>query len=148
MVSSENAILAASIIALFGSILSLYIATTLAVRKERRQLLWSREHDRFFQLEELAGELVEFLGGYRPFPKDSTELLHKLEALERAAGRFGRYPKVRQTIRDLHNVLSRMSAAKHDSEDDRAIRKELNPAYLKLLETCDKVLRRNRKGII
>jgi len=146
MISSENAILAASIIALLGSILSLYIGTSLAVRKEQRQLLWSREHDRFFQLEELAGELVECLGGYRPFPKDSTELLHKLEALERAAGRFGRYPKVRQAIRDLHNVLGRMSAAKHDSEDDRAIHEELNHAYRKLLQTCDKVLGRNWKG--
>jgi len=73
-------------------------------------------------------------------------MVHKLEALERAAGRFGRYPEVRQTIRDLHNVLGRMSAAKHDSEDGRALREELNPAYRKLLQTCDKVLERNRIG--
>jgi len=68
VVSSENAVLAAAIISLLGSILSLYIGTSLAVRKERRQLLWSSELDRFFQLEELAGELVECQGGYRPFP--------------------------------------------------------------------------------
>ncbi len=132
--------LSAAIIALAGSILSLLISTVLAVRKERRQLRWSKELDRFFQLEELAGALIEDLGGYRPVPEDRAELSDKLSSLELAAGRFARYPEVRQAIRDLHNTLSRMFVAKRDSEDDREVRKELDPAFRKLLQACDAVL--------
>ncbi len=142
----DKVTLAAALIALAGSILSLFISTRLAVLKERRQLLWSKELDRFFQLEELAGDLVEFLGAYRPIPDDRTESFQRFDALERAAGRFGRYPEVRQAIRDLHNVLGRMFAAKRDSEDNREIRQELDPAYRKLLRACDKVLARHGKG--
>jgi hypothetical protein len=95
MDGSEIVTLVAAILALAGSILSLFIGTGLAIRKERRQLLWSKELDRFFDLEELAGELVEFMGSYRAIPDNRNELTEKLESLEQAAGRFARYPEVR-----------------------------------------------------
>ena len=138
--------LIAALIALAGSILSLFISTRLAVAKERRQLLWSKELDRFFLLEELAGELVEFLGSYRPIPDDRTELTKKFDSLGNAAGRFSRYPEVRQSIRDLDNVLKRLFADKCAREDDREARRELDPAYCKLLSACDKVMGRQGKG--
>jgi hypothetical protein len=147
MDGSEIVTLVAAILALAGSILSLLIGTGLAIRKERRQLLWSKELDRFFDLEELAGELVEFMGSYRAIPDDRTELAGKLESLERADGRFARYPGVRQSVRDLHNTLGRMFVAKRDAEDDREeVRKELDPAYRKLLAACDKALKREVEG--
>lgn len=127
MDSCDIATLSASIIALIGSVVSLFISTRLAILKDRRQLLWSKELDRFFQLEELVGELVENLGDYRPIPEDRSELSHKFKDLERAAGRFARYPEVQQAIRDLHNTLGRTFAAKRDYEDDRDIRHELDP---------------------
>jgi hypothetical protein len=58
--------LVAAVLALAGSLVTVLLGTRLALRKEKRQLLWSKELDRFLALEELAGELVEFLGGYRP----------------------------------------------------------------------------------
>lgn len=137
MGTSDIATLIAAILALAGSILSLFISTQLAVWKERRQLLWSKELDRFFELEELAGELVEFMGSYRAIPDDRTELAEKMESLERSAGRFSRYPEVRQAIRDLHNTLSRMFEAKRDRKGGREVRKELDPTYRRLLAACD-----------
>lgn len=145
MAGSELVTLVAAVIALLGSILSLYISTRLAVQKERRQLLWSKELDRFFELEQLAGELVEELGSYRPIPEDRTSLERRFQVLELAAGRFGRYPGVRQAIRDLHNTLGRMFAAKRDQDDDRSVRTELEPALRTLLAACDDVVGRKRK---
>lgn len=137
--------LAAAVIAFLGSVLSLFISSTLAIRKERRQLLWSKELDRFFELEEFAGTLVEELGSYKPVADDRTELGELFDRLDRAAGRFGRYPDVRQAIRDLGNTLAGMFAANRADEDDREIRKELQPAYQALLQACDAVV--GRKGV-
>jgi hypothetical protein len=145
MAGSELVTLVAAVIALLGSVLSLYISTRLAVQKERRQLLWSKELDRFFELEQLAGELVEELGSYRPTPEDRVSLDTRFQALELAAGRFGRYPGVRQAIRDLHNTLGRMFVAKRDHDDDHSVRAELEPAFQRLLAACDDVVGRERK---
>jgi len=145
MSNTETITLVAALIALLGSILSLFISTRLAIRKERRQLLWNKELDRFFALEELAGDLVEELGSYRPIPDDLSEFESKFEALARAAGRFSRYPEVRQAIRDLHNTLGRMFVAKRDHDDTREIRNELDPAFRKLLTACDTVTGRNKE---
>lgn len=142
MSGTEIIILVAALISLFGSVLSLYISTRLALKKERRQLLWSKELDRFFALEELAGDLVEELGSYRPIPQDLSSFTRKFAALESAAGRFGRYPEVRQAIRELHNTLGRMFAAKRDRDDDRQVQSELEPAFRKLLSACDAVVGR------
>jgi len=145
MAGTELVTLAAAVIALLGSVLSLYISTRLAVQKERRQLLWSKELDRFFELEQFAGELVEEVGSYRPIPDDRTSLERRFQALELAAGRFGRYPGVQQAIRDLHNTLGRMFAAKRDHDDDRSVRTDLEPAFRKLLAACDDVVGRERQ---
>jgi hypothetical protein len=142
--SSQIVTIAASLIALLGSILTLLVGTRLALRKERRQLLWSKEIDRFLALEELAGQLVEELSSYRPIPQDQLTLATQLEALHHAAGRFARYPAVRQAIRDLHNTLGRMVDAKSHREDDRAIGSELDPALRQLLVACDQAIERDR----
>jgi hypothetical protein len=56
--------LIAAILAFAGSLLSVYLGTPLAIRKERRQLIWTIELQRLFRLEELAGSLVELVGTY------------------------------------------------------------------------------------
>ena len=112
--------------------------------KERRQLLWTRELDRFLQLEELAGSLIEDAGSYRPVPDDWSGLHEKLTQLEHAAGRFCRYVEVRQAIRDLHNTVGRMLTVKRNGEDDRVVRAELDPAFRALLASCDAVLKRGK----
>jgi len=52
LVAPQTITLIASIIALVGSLLTILLGTRLALLKERRQLLWSKELERFFALEE------------------------------------------------------------------------------------------------
>lgn len=134
--------LIASIIALVGSLLSLFVGSRLVLQRERRQLLWTREIDRFIKLEELAGTLVEEFGSYKALPEDRTEISLQFDALQRAGGQFARYPAVRQAIRDLHNVLGRLFAAKRDHDDDREVRAELEPTFRALIEACDGAIKR------
>lgn len=141
---SEVITLVAALIAVVGSFVSLFISTKLAIHKERRQLLWAKELERFFNLEEQAGELVEFAVGYRSLPEDRSKLAAELENLADSAGRFARYPEVRQAIQDLHNTLGRALDMKQGSNPDREVRSELGPAYQKLLSACDGVLQRKR----
>jgi len=145
MATSELITLSAAVIALLGSVLSLYISTRLAVQKERRQLRWSKELDRFFELEQLAGQLVEELCSYQSITKDRVKLDERFQTLEVAAGRFARYPEVRQAIRDLHNTLGRMFMAKRDHVDDaNSVRGELDPSFRKLLIACDGALGKSK----
>jgi hypothetical protein len=139
---SEVITFIAALIAVAGSIISLFISTKLAIYKERRQLLWAKELERFFSLEEQAGELVEFTRGYGSVPKDRSKLGADLADLADSAGRFARYPEVCQAIRDLHNTLARALEDKEAGNQDREAHAELGPAYQKLLSACDKVLQR------
>jgi len=141
---SEVITLMAAVVAVVGSIISLFISTKLAKHKERRQLLWTKELERFFSLEEQAGELVEFAGGYRPLPDDRSRLATELDSLADSAGRFARYPEVRQAIRDLHNKVGRALETKQSGNSYMEARAELGPAYQKLLSACDEVLQRER----
>lgn len=135
--------LAVAVIALLGSILSLFVGSRLVLHRERRQLVWSKEIDRFLRLEELASMLVEEIGSHKPIPDERSELTSQFNALHRAAGEFARYPNVQLAVRELHNALGRMFDAKLHREDDRPISAELGPALRKLLDACDKAIGRN-----
>jgi len=135
--------LIAAILAFAGSILSVYLGTPLAIKKERRQLIWTMELERLFRLEEFAGSLVELLGSYGPGSKDDADIAAKLRTLKDMAGRFGRYPQVRQAVRDLHNTSERMLRVREQCEDEREVRKELQDAYRALLNACDSVVQRD-----
>jgi hypothetical protein len=118
-------------------------ATRLALRKERRQLLWSKLLDRFFALEEQAGQLVEELSSYRSL--DQTKVASSLEEFRQTAGRFARYDSVRRAILDLQNNLERMFVTKRDREDDeRLLRSELDVNLKKLLKACDEITKRDK----
>jgi hypothetical protein len=82
-VAPQTVTLIASIIALVGSLLTILLGTRLALLKERRQLLWSRELERFFALEERAGQLVEELASYRAL--DQSTIGPGLEEYRQAA---------------------------------------------------------------
>jgi len=141
---SQSVTLVAAILALIGSILSIFISSKLALNTERRQLLWAKELDRFLAMEELAGELIEEVGGYRPLGSKDHPFFERFRKLEHAAGQFARYPKVRQTIRDLHNTIGRMMNAKQHSEDIQTIQGELEIGYRAFLDACDNILSREK----
>lgn len=105
--------------------------------QEQPSILTAKEPDRFFALEELAGQLVEELSSYRPL--DGTALVPWFDEFRRAPGRFVRYPEVRTAVLDLQNVLDRMFVAKRDHEDGQPeLRAELDAALKALLAACDR----------
>jgi hypothetical protein len=125
IVTPQIVTLIASILALGGSLLTILVGTRLTLLKERRQLLWSKELERFLALEELAGQLVEELASHRTL--DRLIVGPRLEEYRQAAGRFARYDDVRRAILQLQNTLERMFAAKRDRNDDEEqIRSELD----------------------
>lgn len=143
LVASQTVTLVASILALVGSLLTIVIGTRLTLLKERRQLLWSRELERFLALEELAGQLTEELASYRAL--DSCDIGPKLEECRQAAGRFARYGDVRVAILRLQNTLERMFVAKRDRRDDQQeLRAELDHDLKHLLDACDQVTEREK----
>ena len=142
-VTSETVTLIASILALVGSLLTILLGTRLTLRKERRQLLWSKEFERFLALEELAGQLVEELASHRAL--DQSIVVPMLQEYRRAAGRFARYDDVRRAILQLQNTLERMFVAKRDHNDDEEkLRSELERDLTKLLNACDQITGRDK----
>jgi len=132
--------LIAPIIAFVVSLLTILWSTRLALVKERRQLLWSKELDRFFALEERAGQLVEELASHRALDQSIGP---RLEQYRQDAGRFVRYDDVRRAILQLQNTLDRMFVAKRDHDDDQEnLRSELDRNLKKLLSACDQVTER------
>ena len=136
--SKETVTLIAAVLSLLGSIVVVFLGMTLALKKERRQLRWSKELDRLFALEELAGVLTSELSGYRAVVPET--LIPKLEELNIAAGRFSRHDELRRAILTLHNTLSRMLVAKASHADEvETMRAELVTHLADLLRRCDEV---------
>ncbi len=143
LVAPQTVTLIASIIALVGSLLTILLGTRLALLKERRQLLWSKELERFFALEEHSGQLVEELASHRALAQSIVG--PRLEEYRQNAGRFARYDDVRRAILQLQNTLERMFVAKRDHNDDEDnLRSGLDRDLKKLLSACDHVTGRDK----
>jgi hypothetical protein len=138
----QTVTLVAAVIAAAVSVTSLGLNSRITLDRERRLVLWRKEVDRLIELEELAGGLIEDIGSYRSLETMRDRIASQVEQLEVMAGRMARYPKVRQAVRDLHNVLGRLFADRRDHKDNQQTRCELEPAYRVLLDACDSVLGR------
>jgi hypothetical protein len=108
-------------------------------RRERKQQILLRKLDRFFRLEDLAGEITEIVGSYQSDPGD-VRLKDKLNVLLTQAGMFRRYPEVKQAVRDLHNCANRLLAERRNGDDDRQARREIEQKYTTFLRACDEVI--------
>jgi len=139
-VDQQTITLIAAVIAAAVSIASLLLNSRLTLDRERRLVLWRKEVDRLIDLEELAGRLVEDVGSYRHIDGTRDRIAGQMEQLEAMAGRIARYANVRQTVRNLHNVLSRLFVDRRDQKEDQASRSELESAHRALLAACDGVL--------
>lgn len=134
------AVIAATIAAI-ASILTLFLNTKLAFGRERRQALWNKELERFSELEEQAGNLVEEILTYSFRGDDrKQEFYNRLLAFHKLVGRFRRYPDVAQAIRKLHNVSGWFveTDMKHDSKEEyEKSRIEIDETYKELITACD-----------
>ena len=102
--STEDATVIAAGIAAVASVTTLFLNTKLSESREKRRLLWERELERFFELEEAAGRLVQDLLAFRFNDADAREVAEeKREFLHAAGGRFRRYPDVAGALGELHH---------------------------------------------
>ena len=139
VMDQQTITLIAAVVAAVVAIASLLLNSSLTQSREKRLVVWRKEVDRLIELEELAGaacRVVEDLGSYREIDIMRERLATQLEQLEAMAGRFARFPKVRQAVRDLHNALSCLFADRRDHKDDRESRKHVEPAFTALLDAC------------
>lgn len=84
--------LIAAVVAAAVTITSLLLNSRLTLDREKRLVIWRKEVDRIIELEELAGKLVEDLGGYHDLETVRKRVGMPLELLEAMGGRLSRYP--------------------------------------------------------
>jgi hypothetical protein len=141
----------ALIVALFTAIASLVgivVGQMMAFSKDRSLERWRKERDRLLELEEAAGMVVELMGAYQPAEEQRALYAEKREYLAGSAGRFARYPQVRQTVRDLNNVLDRLFKSKLDhADDEQELKKESEASLRALLTACDTVVDQRSRSL-
>lgn len=145
--STEDATVIAAGIAAVASVTTLFLNTKLSESREKRRLLWERELERFFELEEAAGRLVQDLLAFRFNDADAREVAEeKREFLHAAGGRFRRYPDVAGALGELHHCsgwyITQGLECKTREEFEEA-RTDLDRAYRELLFASDAVLSRH-----
>jgi hypothetical protein len=127
------------------TLITLVISSRLTEGRERRKVIWEREHARFDELQEVAGCLVENLLRYSARTDEwRKEVTEKLQFIRAASGRFLRYKAVVGALRDLDNAAGwyMHEDMKHETraEHEKA-RAEVDEAFRKLAAACSDTLR-------
>jgi hypothetical protein len=144
MMTTEIVTVIAAIIAALTSIGSLLLNTRLAIRKEQRMLLWGKELDRLAELEEMAGIAQELALSYANPQVLEVEFKPIHDKLRHSAGRFGRYPDLAKSIRELNYCCAVTVAEKVKSGDSREWQEKIKPAFHEFIRQCDLVTKRNK----
>lgn len=127
--------------AALASLASLVLTSRLTFDRERRQALIRKEIDRMFEVEELAGRVLELSASYVSVEAKLERLPKLFEELDDSAGRLARYGDVQQAIRDLSQSCKILVAAMRRHEDDRPLRTDLNQRHTTLMRAIDRVVR-------
>ena len=101
VVFKDYAAIIVACLAAVVSIASLVWSVRLNESRERKNILWERELGRFFELEDMAGCLVEDLLNYNIRDEERSEALTRLQTLRAFTGRFRRYPAISSALREL-----------------------------------------------
>ena len=127
------------------SIVSLVWSARLNEGHERRKVLWERELNRFSELEDTAGRLVEDLLSYNIRSKEEhSASLDKLQVLRAATGRFLRYPTIASALRDVTHTAGWYISQdmKHDTKAEfEEARNDVITSFDKLLLAIDTTLK-------
>lgn len=143
----SSATLIASIVAATASLVSLFISYRLTIRSERKQALWKKEIDRFFQLEEVSGEIVEtLLSGNLIFEPEFMEgIINNIQTLKAFTGKLRRYERVSNAIEAFREASVNLISVNRKNLDDFKEKRDLESKFRLLLIECDKVTERNQK---
>lgn len=127
------------------SIVNLTLSTRLSEGRERRKVLWERELDRFSELEDTAGRLVEDLLSYNIRSETARSAAsEKLQVLRGATGRFLRYPTIVAALRDVtHSADWYISQdMKHETKEQfEEARSSVTTSFSKLISAIDETLK-------
>lgn len=127
------------------SIVSLFWSAHLNEGRERRKILWERELNRFSELEDTAGRLVEDLLSFNIRSDDArTGAQEKLQLLRAATGRFLRYPSIASALRDVtHSAGWYISRdMKHETKVEfETVRNDVTTSFGKLIAAIDETLK-------
>ena len=127
------------------SIVNLTLSTRLSEGRERRKVLWVKELERFSELEDTAGRLVEDLLSYNiRSDSERSAALEKLRALRGATGRFLRYPAIAAALRDVsHSAGWYISQdMKHETKTEfEEARNDVTASFSKLISAIDETLK-------
>ena len=122
-------VLIGSFITVIGNLVLHWLSTI----NDTRQKIIDKELNRFFELEELAGEITERSGSYNRKLQDDKldECFHKMDL---SAGKFRRYSNMKQAIRDLSQYAKILVDCRRSNDDDRQAKKEMEDVYNKFIK--------------
>ena len=127
------------------SIVNLTLSTRLSEGRERRKVLWEKELERFSELEDTAGRLVEDLLSCKiRSDTERSAALEKLHVLRGATGRFLRYPTIAAALRDVTQSASWYISQdmKHEKKAEfEEARNDVTTSFAKLISAIDETLR-------
>ena len=133
------------------SIASLTLSTRLNEGRERCKVLWEREPNRFSELEDNAGCLVEDLFSYNiRSEQERAASLEKLQTLRAATGRFLRYPAIASALREMaHSAGWYISQdMKHETKVEfEDARNDVTTSFAKLIAAIDETLKHAPKRL-
>ncbi|WP_353566729.1 hypothetical protein [Haloferula sargassicola] len=141
--SKEYLTLAAAAIAALTSVISLLLNTRLTLTREKRSVLWKREVERLFEIEELAGQAQEYALDYRPTESKKERFAPMRERLELSAGRVSRYPELAKSLRELGHWGSIAASFGEGTEQVMEARSEIPKHFAKILHECDTITKRS-----
>jgi siroheme synthase (precorrin-2 oxidase/ferrochelatase) len=142
MFGKELITLIAAVIAAITSITGLILNSKLLINREKRMLLWQKELDRIFELEEIAGTAVEIATMHKDSDRLTKYFLPTYDKLDEASGRFARYPELQNAIRNLLNLCAAIVDAKINHHDHKEENLKLSDSYRTLINICDKTIGR------
>ena len=141
----DNVAITVAFIAAAVSIINLIWTTRLNEGRERRKMLWERELNRFSELEDTAGCLVENLLSYNNCSEqERSSSWDKLQTLRTATGRFLRYPEIASALREVtHSAGWYISQDnKHKTKTDfEGARSDVINSFQKLIKAIDTTLK-------
>ena len=133
----DNVAITVAFIAATVSKINLIWSTRLNEGRERRKVLWERELNRFSELEDTAGRLVEDMLSYNiRSEQERAASWDKLQNLRAATGRFLRYPEIASALREVtHSAGWYISQdMKHETKTDfEEARNDVTASFDKLV---------------
>lgn len=129
--------------ALLSSIITLILNTKLTTSKEKRVLLWKREVERLFDIEELAGAAQECALDYRPVEAKKESYKELRGKLDSAAGRISRHKELAKALRQLNHWCSIACSFSEGTEETTNARDEIPEHFSAVLEQCDVITKRS-----